>query len=404
MMDLRGGRLKPSAKTGGDIGSFTNHDPNNTPEDSYERYAGWRDQCPVAHSDAHGGFYMLTRYSDVRAAARDWQTYGSSDGFTLPPLPIRAFVIQADPPQHTIERDLFKEVLNVDMYRRFEAHAESDTTRLIDAFVPDGQADLVSAICEPLPVLTICGMIGLDHEEATRVRPVAIEAYEATKDVALMVEANRKLNALVKEFCDARRAAPRDDFMTRLATEPFEGEMFSDDEIGNHLQGILIAGHHTTTSAMASLLWHIFGDGQVKQRLIDEPALIRAAVEETLRLNTPLHMFGRTTRCPVTVQRTEMPEGAFVMLNWASANRDPETFEHPDQFRLDRSPNPHVAFGFGIHTCVGAQLARIELEVVARQLLDRLPDMELDGDPSGYRFSGGNLASLSELRVRFAPR
>lgn len=388
----------------GEIGSFTNHDPAGTPAGSYEKYEQWRAKCPVAHSDAHGGFFMFTRYADVRAAAKDWQTYSSADGFTLPRLPIRAFVIQADPPQHTIERDLFKEVLNVDMYRRFEIHAEHDAARLIDAFLPDGQVDLVAALCEPLPVLTICGMIGLDADEATRVRPVAIATFEATKDVALMIEANRTFNALVKEFSDARRARPREDFMTRLATQPFEGELLSDDEIGNLLQGILIAGHHTTTSAMASLLRHIFGDPHLKQKLIDDPELVRAAVEETLRLNTPLHMFGRTTKCPVTVAGAELREGSFVMLNWASANRDAEIFENPEEFRLDRSPNPHVAFGFGIHTCTGAQLARIELEVVAKELLERVPDMELEGEPPAYHFSGGNLAILPELRARFAPK
>ena len=134
------------------------------------------------------------------------------------------------------------------------------------------------------------------------------------------------------------------------------------------------------------------------------PALVRAAVEETLRLNTPLHMFGRTTRCPVIVRGAAIPQDAFVMLNWASANRDAETFENPDEFRLDRAPNPHVAFGFGIHTCVGAQLARIELEVVAKELLQRVPDMELCGDPPEYHFSGGNLAVLPELRARFTPK
>src|SRR5580704_5303546 len=108
-----------SDSTVGEIGSFTNHDPEGSPAGSYEKYEQWRQQCPVAHSEAHGGFYMFTRYADVRAAAKDWRTYSSADGFTLPPLPIRAFAIQADPPQHTIERDLFKEVLNVDMYRRF---------------------------------------------------------------------------------------------------------------------------------------------------------------------------------------------------------------------------------------------------------------------------------------------
>lgn len=394
----------PNETKAGEVGEFTNHDPANTPADSYAKYAEWRQRCPVAHSDAYGGFYLLNRYADVRAAAKDWQTYSSAEGFTLPPLPEPAWAIEADPPQHTRERGLFKEILNNDMYRSFEEHAVEDATRLIEAFLPAGEVDLVEALCEPIPVLTICGMVGLDAEEATRVRPVAIEAFEATSDTELARSANVALNALVKEFSDARRAAPRDDFMTRLATEPIEGAIFSDEEIGNLLQGVLIAGHHTTTSAMSSLFRRILTDPGLKQKLIDDPELIRPAVEETLRLHTPLHMFGRTTQCPVTVADVDLPDHSFVMLNWASANRDPEAFENPDEFRLDRSPNPHVAFGFGVHTCVGAQLARIELQVVTRELLGRVPDIELAAEPPEYVFAGGNLAVLPELRARFEPR
>lgn len=394
----------PNQTKADEVGEFTNHDPAATPADSYARYAEWRERCPVAHSDAFGGFYIFNRYADVRAAAKDWQTYSSAEGFVLPPLPEPAWAIGADPPQHTQERGLFREVLNNDMYRTFEEHAVHDATRLIEAFLPQGEVDLVEALCEPIPVLTICGMIGLDTEEATRVRPVAMKAFEATKDTQLAAEANAVLNELVKEFSDARRSEPRDDFMTRVATEPIEGVMFSDDEIGNLLQGVLIAGHHTTTSAMSSLFRRILVEPGLKQRLLDDPDLIRPAIEETLRLHTPLHMFGRTTQCPVTVADVEVPDHSFVMLNWASANRDPEVFENPDEFRLDRSPNPHVAFGFGVHTCVGAQLARIELGVVTRELLARVPDIELAEEPPEYEFSGGNLASISSLRAKFAPR
>jgi cytochrome P450 len=394
----------PNEVKAGEVGEFTNHDPAATPADSYARYAEWRERCPVAHSDAFGGFYLFNRHADVRAAAKDWRTYSSAEGFTLPPLPEPAWAIGADPPQHTRERDLFREVLNNDMYRTVEEHAVEDATRLIEAFLPAGEVDLVEALCEPIPVLTICGMIGLDADEATRVRPVAMKAFEATKDTELAKEANAVLNALVKEFSDARRAEPRDDFMTRVATEPIEGEMFSDDEIGNLLQGILIAGHHTTTSAMSSLFRRILVEPGLKEKLTGDPELIRPAVEETLRLNTPLHMFGRTTQCPVTVAGVDLPDHSFVMLNWASANRDPEAFENPDEFRLDRSPNPHVAFGFGVHTCVGAQLARIELQVVTRELLRHVPDIELAEEPPEYEFSGGNLASIPALRARFAPR
>jgi cytochrome P450 len=387
-----------------DAGEFTNHDPGNTPRGSQHQYEEWRHSCPVVHSDAFEGFYILNRYADVQKAAKDWKSFSSAKGVFQPPMPERIRVIEMDPPEHGRDRDLLKEILNVDTYRTFAHHVEEDAKKLIDDFLPAGEVDLVAAICEPLPVLTICAIIGLDDEEASRVRPVAMTLFEAMSDPSLYVGAGISFNALIEEFCATRRENPRGDFMTRLATEPLDGKMLELDEIANLLIGFLVAGHHTTTSAMASLFRHILEDPSLKQQLIDDPQLIRAAVEETLRLDTPLHMFGRTTTCPVQIGDAELPADSFVMLNWSSANRDEDQFPNPAEFHLDRSPNSHMAFGHGIHTCVGAQLARIELESVTAELLARIPDVELVGAAPDYHFSGGNLAVLPALPVRFAAR
>jgi len=160
--------------------------------------------------------------------------------------------------------------------------------------------------------------------------------------------------------------------------------------------GFLLAGHESTTAAMSSVLYHV-----LSKRLDD--GLLSSAIEETLRLNTPFHQFRRVTTCPVDVDGTALPEGSDVMLNYAAANRDPAAFDAPDDFVPDRRPNRHLAFGFGVHTCVGAPLARMELRVAIPELLHRFPDLRLAEDGAEWNFLGGNLAFVHELRARFTP-
>jgi cytochrome P450 len=169
------------------------------------------------------------------------------------------------------------------------------------------------------------------------------------------------------------------------------------------LIGFLLAGHESTTAALTSALYHLLRRPAHAAAVLADDRLLSAAIEETLRLDTPFHHFRRVTTCPVEIAGTELPEGADVMLNYAAANRDPDVFERPDDFVVDRRPNPHLGFGFGIHTCVGAPLARMELRTAIPELLRRLPDLRLADDRSEWAFLGGNLAFLRELRVTFSP-
>jgi cytochrome P450 len=371
-------------------------------ERTYER---WQRECPVARSEAFGGHWILTRYDDVRAAAKDWSTFSSADGVDLPKQGARVTsIISSDPPLHGEFRELFQEGVNQKTINDLEPYVVSLAHRLMDGFAAEGSCDLVTEFAEQLPPAVICRILGLDAELAYEMRDVSIRLGSSFGDAAAFNAALEDFRGFVMPQVEARRAAPREDFLTRLVTEPFRGEPIPDPTIVQMMVGFMLAGHESTTAAMSSTLFHLLARPALAAAVRDDARKMSSAIEEALRLNTPFHQFRRVTTCPVSVAGTDVPEGAHVLLNYAAANRDPSAFDRPDEFVPDRRPNRHMAFGFGIHTCVGAPLARMELRVAIRELLRRFPDMAVADDPSSIRwdFMGGNLAFIRELRATFS--
>jgi cytochrome P450 len=154
---------------------------------------------------------------------------------------------------------------------------------------------------------------------------------------------------------------------------------------------------------MASLFCRVAADAKLRDRLIVDRSLVPRVVEETIRLDTPLHGFRRRTRQAIAIGGTDIPVDSDVLLVYAAANRDPDKFADPDTFDLDRKPNPHLGFGFGIHTCVGAPVARMELRIALNRVLDRIPDVRIVGPVPESAFVGGKLATINELQVEFTP-
>jgi cytochrome P450 len=375
-------------------------------DDVRELYAAMNEEgCPVVHSDALGGFYMLTSYGETKRAAGDWQRFSSAAGVTLPKRPTRSAALEHDPPEHDLWRGVFKEVLNLATYRRFEERIVAITTDLIDRFASRGSADLVSEFAAVLPVLAICEIIGIeDPVRAKLAGEIAIELLQSFTEPKRYALAHGRYVAFCAEEIAARRQAPRDDFLTRLATqEVAPGHKLSDAEIAALLSGFLSAGHHTTSSLLASMLHRVSTHEDLRDQLVAEPQLIAKAVEESLRLDTPLHSFYRQTTGSVEVAGVPIPAGSEVMLNFAAANRDGQAFNCPEEFRLDRQPNAHLGFGFGIHACAGSQLARLEARVGMEVLLGRLPDIVCTDDLVTVNLLGGVLAMVQRLPVQFTP-
>jgi cytochrome P450 len=363
-----------------------------------------REACPVVHSDRHGGFDYLTRYDNVRTALTDTGSFSSADGVHIPPSgllpPIPA--LEFDEPEHSEWRAVLNGPLAPRAVRAFEPVITEVADLLIDDFATAGKADLVDRLTEPLPAIVIGRMIGLDQTEAVRARGVAAALFAAM--------GSEEFPARFAEFSDHtqrwladRRENPRDDMLTEMASGVVKGKEIDEAGATGLLLAYIVGGHHSTGSALGGLIRHVLTVPGLRDDLIADRRGLPRVIEESLRLTTPLQLFARTLRCPVQVDGHELAEGGRVLLDLAAANRDPREFTDPEEFDPSRSRNRHVSFGAGPHVCQGQHLARAELRITLTRLLDRLPDLRLDGEPVESGLVGGSLMTHFALPVAFTP-
>jgi cytochrome P450 len=375
-----------------------------TVEEAYGAYEEIRGKCPVAHSDAHGGYYLLTRHADVLRAAMDWKTFSSAKGVNLPPDRTRPPLpaIEQDPPEHAAWRKMYADGVTPAAIEAMRPKVERIADDLIDRFAAEGQADLVSQYGNPLPVLGISGAIGLSAEKAAQIPELALALTESVADFEEQKKAVGHLAGFILGEIHARRAEPRDDYLTKIAQIEVDGELMSDPRMAFFMIGFLVAGHETTSAALANLIFNVLKDPELKRRVLEDDKALAAAIEEAVRLASPFHGFSRTTTQPVEIAGETIPEDQVVRLCWAAANRDPSVYEHPEVFDIDRPSNPHMGFGWGRHVCAGAGFARLEMGVALRRLLTRLPDIALAQDHLDWRFAGGMMTLPGELKVTFS--
>jgi cytochrome P450 len=363
--------------------------------------------CPVQHSTALGGFYWLTRYDDVRAAAQDSETFSSArKGVLLPPDPSapRMPAIEHDPPEHAAWRKLYMESLTPEKLRAVEPSLRAITNELIDEFSGSGQCDLMSTFAAPLPVLGMCEVVGICGTPVSRIRDLSYEITRSVSDPERRASLNIEIGALVLEEILARRANPREDYLTRVAHAEIDGRRMDESDLMRFMIGFLVAGHETTTSALGTLLFHALSQPNLRQRMLADEDVLAAAIEETVRWGTPFHAFHRTTTAAVQIDGVTVPDDATVRLCFAAANRDHTVYEDPDAFNPDRGTNRHLGFGHGRHVCLGASFARLEMRTAFRELVRRLPDIRCVEPNLEWDFVGGWLAVPSACRVEFTPR
>jgi cytochrome P450 len=370
----------------------------------FETLNDMRDTCPVAWSPAFGGFWALTKYEDVVKAAMDHEHFTVSQGIMIPPTGASMKVIPAelDPPRHTKFRKLVLPYFTEPALQKWIP----DIRRVIeDAFEPvleQGHADLVSDVAHPVPVLIICAVLGMLDEDWRRIRDLASAFLEATGNRELAREKARDLEAYLEEQIDARRGQPVKDILGAIVNAEIAGdEPITPQEILGLVQLMVVAGHETTVNGMATLTYRVIGEPGLRDRLLADRSLIPGVIDECLRLHPPVWNMGRTIATEVEVRGTQMCPGEKVMLAYGAANRDPDRFESPEEFRPDRKSNQHLTFGSGRHRCLGESLARLELRLVMEYILDTIPDVALDGEPV---WGGGtNTHGMSSLRVTFTP-
>ena len=293
-----------------------------------------------------------------------------------------------DPPDHTRLRGLVAKAFTPRMVSELTPFIEQRVEAMIDASLSAGVVDLQESLCYPLPVAVICEMLGVpesDHERFSIWSEALARGLDP--DFLLPVEAVKTRDVAIGEFAlyffelmAARRRSPGDDLLSALAAVEDSGETLTEAEMLSTCILLLVAGHETTVNLLTGSVIALSRDRDAQQRLRADPSLFRTAIDELMRVVSPVQVTGRTLLDDVTIDDVTMPAGSFAMLLVAGANRDPSVFADPNRLILDREPNPHLGFGFGLHHCLGAPLARLEARITLAALLKRTTDFEVLGD------------------------
>lgn len=380
---------------------------NSTPEQALLMCQRAQQQAGLPHSSEVGGYHLVTRYDDVKVAHADPATFSSAPTVFRPMAPgVPPFpALEFDPPHHGPWREIFRELVNPRTVKGLEQQILADVDRHLDLVIETGTVDLVHDLAEFVPVETICRAAGIaDMDLAKEIRLVAQAALDAGgRDPEAFALRLADFGAVVLPLLDERRDHPRDDFLTRLSQAQPQGRPLGGPELTGVLFGLLAAGYHSTTSSMGMLFVHVLTRPEVRRAIAEDPQVIPRVVEESLRLDPPFYGFFRRVTTPTVFSGTQLAEGDSVCLSWVGANHDPAEFDQPAEFRLDRPHYRHLAFGHGIHLCVGAPLARLELTTALQRVLERMPDLELVGEPEPKTFGGGSVTNLASLPARFTP-
>jgi cytochrome P450 len=375
-------------------------------QNPYEMFGTLRERHPVARSTKFDGFWVLSRYDDLIAAARDPQTFSSAAGVTIPDFgsPVPMVPIEADPPMHQAFRKLLQREFTRSRMAAFEEAIATLADELIDKFAGSGAADLAPELCSPLPSIVIAQLLGFPAEDWNLFRGYTEQLLETAKsgDLEANIGAALEFCTYLANALDDRRREPRDDMLTRVVEARIGDRLITEDEALGLTLLTVVAGHETTVGGISSLLLHVARTPGLKDRLIAEPELIPKAVEEALRVEAPIQGIARTLTKDVNLHGRQMREGDKVWLLWAAGNRDPAQFPEPESFDIDRKSNRHLGFGDGIHRCVGAPLAQLEMRIVLEKILQRIPGYRVD-DPAGVVFSGGQNRMVSSLPVVWDP-
>jgi cytochrome P450 len=362
-----------------------------SPHADYQRL---REQCPVARSEAWGGFWALMKHADVTAAAADSDTYITSKQNVVPKVAFtgRRPPLHLDPPAHTPYRRALSPLLSEKRIRRLEPVIRRICRSLLAPLVERGGGDICKDFSARMPIEVFAHWMNLAPELAAALAEVGRRYNIAVQsnDVETTRETSLKLYEMARATVAARKLHPldpSDDATSALLAARVDGEPLPEEMIVGTIRQVLVVGIIAPTVVIGSIAVHLSRDRALQQKLRESPQLVAPAVEEFLRLYTPYRGFARTATRPVTLHGRTIPEGEPIALVYASANRDSEVFEEPECFRLDR-PNMResVAFGRGPHMCMGAPLARLELVVATEELLALTRSFRVNGEIVPTRF------------------
>ena len=363
-----------------------------------------RETCPVAWASRHGGQWDVLRYDDIVAVT------SNPDGFSnclrtrydkaLPPL-------EYDPPEHRDFRRLLAVFFSPKRLAALEPRIRAAARRLLAPFLDRGEGDLAQGYSYPLPVIGLCALMDIDEAHVADIKTWSETTFlmdsEEAGHRAIAVEAHERIITFALDMIEDRRRHPRspeEDVTAAILSARPNGKPLDDDTIARTLRLLISAGHNSTTSAIGNFILHLAENPEDQDRLRRSPDLLPAAVDEMLRLDTPVQEMPRFAKSDAVVGGREIAAGERLGMFWASGNRDPDAFPDPDRFSLERRPNRHLAFGNGIHTCIGAPMARLEMRIAVEELFAATRRFELAGEPERASFHRMGVTSLPVRLIR----
>jgi cytochrome P450 len=361
---------------------FDHHAPGFN-ESKYRRYEEMRSRCPVAHTAAQGGYWLLSKYDDVFQVARDDKTFSSAREVVVPPTNVgKLSPLQSDPPELERYRSLLIPFFTPANVKRLEPFIREIVDRSIDGFIERGRAEIVSELANPVPSATTMELLGMDPSEwRVFADPIHAGSYSrpgTPENLAATAEIQAFSRKIVDEV-DARIASPRGDMISALLASDYRGRMTTRAEVIDLVRMVIFGGMDTVMAAIGNVFVQLGRHPELHARLKRERALLPTAIEEILRYDAPVQGFARTVTCPASVGGQAFDAGDTVFMLWASANRDEAVFgETAGELVIDRTPNRHMTFGIGAHRCLGSSIARAELRIVMERVFDRLPDFTVD--------------------------
>jgi cytochrome P450 len=365
-------------------------------ENPYPFYARARKEEPIFFSPELNT-WVVTRYDDVRSVLSQSTIFSSKDA--LRPVMLEFFpatfaelskgypqvpnVIDSDGKEHVRFRHALSKTFAPKRIKQLEPFIKGVVTSLIDAFIDDHKADFMSQFAYPLPLEVALFLIGIPKEDMALAKKLSYEAsilLNTPLSEEQQVESARsfvRFQHYLIQLVNERRSAPQEDLVSDLLETPPGEEPFSDAQLAHQLNGIVIAGYDTTVQLLGNGLAILLEQPERWQTLCTHLERIPQAIEEILRYDSPVHAFFRTTTQEVTLGGITLPPEASLMVVFGSANRDETQFPRADEFDMQRSPNRHLAFGYGVHTCIGAFLARTQGRIAFETLCQQLPHLRL---------------------------
>jgi cytochrome P450 len=376
-------------------------------EDPYPTYARLRDEAPAYHNPQLD-FYALSRFHDVWNAIQDWETYSSAEGVSLergsgnrPPM-----IIAMDPPRQQQLRRLVSKAFTPRRIASLEPTVRALTRKYLEPVLARGRCDFIQDFAAKLPMDVISTMMGVAEDDQDMLREWADTLLHREAGRSEIPEAGLEASANLARYFAAdlarRRARPGDDLISALLDAEVDGERLTDAEIVGFCFLLVIAGNETTTKMLGNAAVLLARHPEQRAWLVANPGGVAGAVEEVVRYDNSTQMLARVLTRDVALHGETMRAGRKVLLLIGSANRDERAIERPDEFDVRRE-STHLAFGHGIHVCLGASLARLEGRVALEEVLPRMPDYTVE-TAGLVRVHSANVRGYSHVPLRFGPR